>query len=53
MLVRNLSGAYSDEACGEYTIAPMMPFQPFPDRDSITIGYAGVYSTFLLHAKEA
>jgi 4-hydroxy 2-oxovalerate aldolase len=30
-----------------------MPFQPFPDRDAITIGYAGVYSTFLLHAKQA
>src|SRR5215210_5092745 len=24
----------------EYTIAPMMPFQPMPDRDSIMIGYA-------------
>jgi 4-hydroxy 2-oxovalerate aldolase len=30
---------------------PFMPFQPIPDRDSIAIGYAGVYSTFLLHAK--
>ena len=37
----------------EYVIAPIMPFQPFPDRDSIMIGYAGVYSTFLLHAKRA
>jgi 4-hydroxy 2-oxovalerate aldolase len=35
----------------EFVIAPMMPFQPIPDRDSIAIGYAGVYSTFLLHAK--
>ena len=31
----------------------MMPFQPFPNRDAITIGYAGVYSTFLLHARRA
>jgi 4-hydroxy 2-oxovalerate aldolase len=37
----------------EYVIAPIMPFEPMPDRDSISIGYAGVYSTFLLHAKHA
>jgi 4-hydroxy 2-oxovalerate aldolase len=35
----------------EFVVAPFMPFQPLPDRDSIAIGYAGVYSTFLLHAK--
>jgi 4-hydroxy 2-oxovalerate aldolase len=35
----------------EYVIAPIMPFQPFPNRDAISIGYAGVYSTFLLHAR--
>jgi len=35
----------------EFILAPMMPFQPIPNRDAIAIGYAGVYSTFLLHAK--
>jgi 4-hydroxy 2-oxovalerate aldolase len=35
----------------EYVVAPIMPYQPIPDRDAITIGYAGVYSTFLLHAR--
>jgi len=37
----------------EFVVAPLMPYQPLPDRDSLTIGYAGVYSTFLLHAKRA
>jgi 4-hydroxy 2-oxovalerate aldolase len=41
--------ALSDAA--ERDLLPIMPFQPFPDRESLTIGYAGVYSTFLLHAK--
>ena len=41
--------ALSDAA--EHVVQPYMPFQPFPDRESLTIGYAGVYSTFLLHAK--
>ncbi|MCI0394954.1 MAG: 4-hydroxy-2-oxovalerate aldolase [Chloroflexi bacterium] len=35
----------------EFVVAPFIPFQPIPDRDAIAIGYAGVYSTFLLHAK--
>jgi 4-hydroxy 2-oxovalerate aldolase len=41
--------ALSDAA--ENIIAKVMPFQPFPDRDSLALGYAGVYSTFLLHAR--
>ena len=37
----------------EYVMAPVMPYEPMPNRDAIAIGYAGVYSTFLLHAKRA
>jgi 4-hydroxy 2-oxovalerate aldolase len=37
----------------EYIIAPLMPYEPLPNRDALSIGYAGVYSTFLLHTKHA
>lgn len=37
----------------ENVLAPLMPFQPIPNRDAIAIGYAGVYSTFLLPARKA
>jgi 4-hydroxy 2-oxovalerate aldolase len=35
----------------EHTVKPLMAFQPFQDRESLAIGYARVYSTFLSHAK--
>ncbi len=38
-------------AAAEFVVAPMITRTPIPDRDAIAIGYAGVYSTFLLHAK--
>ena len=37
----------------EEVIVPMMDHLVRVDRDSLTLGFAGVYSTFLLHAKRA
>ncbi|MEK8048718.1 4-hydroxy-2-oxovalerate aldolase [Ideonella sp. DXS22W] len=37
----------------EEVIVPMMDHVVRVDRDSLTLGFAGVYSTFLLHAKRA
>ena len=37
----------------EEVIVPMMDHMVRVDRESLTLGFAGVYSTFLLHAKRA
>jgi 4-hydroxy 2-oxovalerate aldolase len=40
-------------AAAEDVVKPIMPRLPWMDRAAITQGYAGVYSSFLLHAESA
>jgi 4-hydroxy 2-oxovalerate aldolase len=40
-------------AAAEDVVKPFLPRLPFADRGAITQGYAGVYSSFLLHAQRA
>jgi 4-hydroxy 2-oxovalerate aldolase len=40
-------------AAAQEVLRPMIPRLPFADRSAIVQGYAGVYSSFLLHAERA
>jgi 4-hydroxy 2-oxovalerate aldolase len=40
-------------AAAEEVVKPIIPRLPHMDRSSIVQGYAGVYSSFLLHAERA
>jgi 4-hydroxy 2-oxovalerate aldolase len=46
----NVNGAL---AAAEDVVRPFIPRLPWMDRASIVQGYAGVYSSFLLHAERA
>jgi 4-hydroxy 2-oxovalerate aldolase len=40
-------------AAAQDVLRPIIPRTPFADRSTIVQGYAGVYSSFLLHAERA
>lgn len=40
-------------AAAEETVRPMLPRLPWADRSAVVQGWAGVYSSFLLHAERA
>ncbi len=40
-------------AAAQDVLRPIVPRMPFADRSAIVQGYAGVYSSFLLHAERA
>ena len=40
-------------AAAEEVVRPIIPRLPWMDRSSVVPGYAGVYSSFLLHAQRA
>jgi 4-hydroxy 2-oxovalerate aldolase len=44
---------YKIEDVAEDIVAPLLPVTPTITREAITLGYAGVYSTFAYHAKRA
>ncbi len=44
---------YKIQDLAEDVVAPLLPVTPTITREAITLGYAGVYSTFAYHAKRA